>query len=334
MLKFKNTVIFYLLFIVLCLFINYIVKERLGQITFWIAFRDYVLLVSLFAPSCLGGFYLIRYLNEKHIVSASFYRKILRTFGLALFMSLITMVILYGIRFYFFHDSTIENIHIKYVSLFLINISIFQFIEFYFYFIESKNRALRMEKERNQILQIQYQTLKEQINPHFLFNTLNTLSALIFEDRDSANQYTKSLAKLYRYILATNQEKKVILNKEIKFIESYFFIQKLRFMDSLILEIDNNSIALNEKYIVPLTLQILIENAIKHNIHNVENPLVIKVAINSEHISVYNEKRTKIVVENSTGKGLKYIKALYLSQNKHISINNQPEHFTVTIPYL
>ena len=334
MLKFKNTLLFYFLFIAICLLISYITKQRLEHITLAIAFRDFTLLSSLFAPTCLGGYYLIFNLNKKKIVSTSFFHRILRDFVLTIVISLGTIIILYVIRFYFFDNTKIENVLIKYINLFLINIIIIQFIEFYFYFIESKNRALRIEREKNKILQIQYQTLKEQINPHFLFNTLNTLSALIFDDQEKANRYTKTLAKLYRYILSTNQKQKISLDKEIDFLESYFYIQKLRFIDALFLDINYNPINLKDKSIVPLTLQILTENAIKHNVYNRESPLTIYISIDEHQIKVSNRKQVKTLKEDSTGKGLAYIKALYLVQNKEVSVLNENDNFTVIIPHL
>jgi sensor histidine kinase YesM len=332
--KIGNTLLYYFLFIAVCLLINYISRERLAQVNLTIAIRDFVLLSILFIPTCLGGYYLVQYLNNRKIISKSFFNRIVRDFLLAIVISLITVTILYGIRFFFFNSTKVEDVLVKYVSVFLVNITIIQFIEFYFYFIESKNKAIKLEREKNKLLEIQYQTLREQINPHFLFNTLNTLSSLIFDDQEKANQYTKSLAKLYRYILSTNQEVKVPLEKELKFLKSYFFIQKLRFLDTLELEVKKTIYSSTEFFIVPLTLQILVENAIKHNIHNAESPLKIDILIDDHKIIVSNKKYIKNTKENSTRKGLAYIQALYETQNKEVLIFDKKEEFIVSIPHL
>ena len=331
-----NGVLLYLLFIAVCLFINYTLKERIHNATLKIVFRDFILMTILIAPTWLASIWVLPILNKKKIATRTFLLRILRNIILALSISIITTVLLFFVRIYIYNSIGASNVFNKFIVNFLVNISIIQFIEYYIYFIKAKNEVIKIEKEKNKILKLQHKVLKEQINPHFLFNSLNVLSSLIYDSQDKANQYTKELSKLYRYILSTNQKDLVPLTKELQFIKSYFYILQLRFVDSISLNINiKNQIEAKDNFsIVPLTLQLLVENAIKHNSFSKETILNIEIEIKDNLIIVSNNKNKKQNIEISTGKGLEYIKTLYKKFNKSIQVSEDENFYTVTIPLL
>jgi hypothetical protein len=193
-------------------------------------------------------------------------------------------------------------------------------------------KAQALEKEN---VISQYETLKTQINPHFLFNTLNTLTTLIEEDPKKAVGYVDKTADFLRSILGMKDKEVITLEEEVRIVETFYFLQKERFGNNLHLEI-HLSPASMKRVIPPLVLQMLIENAIKHNVISVEKPL---------HVSVRDEGGTLIIVENnlqikkqekpSSGIGLQNIKNRYQFLTDHqIHIIETPDRFTVKVPLL
>ena len=166
------------------------------------------------------------------------------------------------------------------------------------------NELLKLQKDN---LQSQFETLKNQVNPHFLFNSLNVLTSLISVDPELAEEFTGQLSKIYRYVLEHKSEDIVPLSTEKDFLESYVFLLDIRFKGKLRVNISIQAEKLNMK-IPPLAIQLLIENAIKHNIFSVKSPLIIDVFVDDdEYLNVINnyQKRDKQI--ESTGLGLKNI---------------------------
>jgi hypothetical protein len=180
----------------------------------------------------------------------------------------------------------------------------------------------------------QFDALKNQLDPHFLFNSLNVLTSLIDENPDAAQQFTTSLSKVYRYVLEQKNKELVSVDEELQFAKTYIRLLKMRFEDSIIFEIPekaNNP----EAKVVPLSLQLLLENAVKHNIVNSSNPLHIKIYENQGNLVVENRLQPKEVLKKSSGVGLANIKQRYsLLSNKAVNINKTASHFSVTIPML
>jgi PAS domain S-box-containing protein len=166
------------------------------------------------------------------------------------------------------------------------------------------NELLKLQKDN---LQSQFETLKNQVNPHFLFNSLNVLNSLISIDPDLAEKFTGQLSKIYRYVLEHKSEDVVPLSNEMDFLESYVFLLDIRFKDKLKVNINVQADKLSMK-IPPLTVQLLIENAIKHNVFSVKTPLIIDVVVdNRNFLNVINnyQKRERLI--ESTGLGLQNI---------------------------
>src|SRR5690554_1181787 len=154
------------------------------------------------------------------------------------------------------------------------------------FLFEWKTAAIEAEKMKNERLAGQYQSLKDQLNPHFLFNSLNVLSNLIYEDADKANEFLQKLSNIYRYVLDVQDKSLIKLEKEMGFANSYLALQKLRFGEKLQYEIKIDDS--RDKSIPPLSLQLLLENAVKHNIATTEYPLKIEIFTTDNQLVVRN----------------------------------------------
>lgn len=200
-----------------------------------------------------------------------------------------------------------------------------------------KTREKRLEKEaslKKEMIESQFEALKSQINPHFLFNTFNTLITIIEEDADTAVQFVEHLSDFYRSILQYRKHDLIPISEELKLVNDYSFLLKNRFGDNLQLSINVESV--EEIQIVPLTLQMLIENAIKHNVISKDKPLKIKIQhITNDFIIVSNNLQPKLVPSPSTGFGLQNITSRYaLLTQKAVKIEQSNHTFTVKIPLI
>lgn len=187
-----------------------------------------------------------------------------------------------------------------------------QALEAYFLKEENKNLVedkaklqLMYERQQKENVISQLESLKNQVNPHFLFNCLNTLSALIHEDTSSAEKFIIKLTNVYRYVLDQKDKFLVRLEDELQFMRSYFFLQKIRFGDNIHLSETSTSKSVSNYYIPTLALQLILENAIKHNIISADKPLYIEVSIDDElFLNVKNNYQKKENTGNSTGIGI------------------------------
>ncbi len=204
-----------------------------------------------------------------------------------------------------------------------------------FYFKEYKLTSLEAEQLKNISTQAELQLIKSQINPHFLFNNLNVLSALIMKDNNEANRFIEEFSKVYRYILSNHDKELVELRTEVDFIKPYIFLLEKRFAEGLVIKV-NIAEDYKDQYIIPASLQMLIENAIKHNVVSRHKPLLIDVHSNGNNtLVVSNNLQAKQTVEYSTGIGLQnIIKRYQLVSNKTVTIDKDEKNFTVTLPLL
>jgi PAS domain S-box-containing protein len=173
---------------------------------------------------------------------------------------------------------------------------------------EANTQLIRLQKEN---LQSQFEVLRQQVNPHFLFNSLNVLTSLIKLEPDLAEQFTEHLSKVYRYVLENKDNDLVSLQTELDFLDAYVFLLHIRFMDKIVIKVD---IADDKKelLILPLALQLLIENAIKHNSMSKKNPLKIEITIDNKNVlNVVNNLQERESHMVSTGVGLKNIEHRY-----------------------
>jgi sensor histidine kinase YesM len=205
--------------------------------------------------------------------------------------------------------------------------------EGFYMFKKIKETFIENEKLKKHQLQQQFDNLKSQVNPHFLFNTLSSLSTLIEEDAEKADIFLNEMSKVYRYMLRSNQEAWVTLEQELNFIESYFHLLKIRYGSKITL-----TKIINDKYtdlqLPPLTLQMLIDNAIKHNVATKELPLYIFIETNSNQtVSIKNNLQRKNMTIQISKNELQGLKIKYeLIDIVGFNVRETTEDFIVTIP--
>ena len=196
-------------------------------------------------------------------------------------------------------------------------------------YLENKARLANVEKEK---AQYQFEALKNQINPHFLFNSLNVLSSLAYQDPVKANLFAKKLSSVYRYLLATQEQMKVPLQDELDFVESYVFLEQIRFGDTLYVNLHCDDAATG-KYIVPASIQMLVENALKHNVNTKDSPLSVDVRICKDCVTVTNNLQLRSSVSKNRV-GLNNLDRQYRIFGKSIEVRNTGAEFVVTLPLL
>ncbi len=200
-------------------------------------------------------------------------------------------------------------------------------------FFMKQHKTLQAEGNKNRKAEYQYQQLKQQLNPHFLFNSLNILDYLVQnEPRERASDFIKKMAGVYRYLLKTGENKLVSIEEELRFVNMYTDLLKERFPDGLYLSI-NIPKPYMQRLVIPCGLQILIENATKHNIVSAENPLYIDISTDGTYIVVQNNIQPRLTYNESTGIGLNNMQKQYKDiAQKRISIKHTKETFQVRLP--
>jgi LytS/YehU family sensor histidine kinase len=212
--------------------------------------------------------------------------------------------------------------------------SIIYFVVYYLKLLLEKQKSiLEIEQLTKEKLEAQLAALKQQISPHFLFNSLSTLRTMVEEP--NSKKFINKLSDVYRYLLNISENNLVSLKEEINFTDSYFYILKERFEDAMVLENRLPSTIENKK-IPPLVIQLLIENAIKHNEASISKPLKITMTLlDEDYIVITNNIQKKITTELSTGIGLDNIKHRYqILSDKNIVVEINKNEFTVIIPIL
>ncbi len=203
--------------------------------------------------------------------------------------------------------------------------------------IEKDNieKAIESAELKKMNAMAELQAVKSQINPHFLFNNLNVLSSLVLQEKEDANKFIEEFSKMYQYILQTQEVELVPLKKELEFVETYAYLLKKRFPNSL--EIIINVAKDKEDFnIVPISLQILIENAIKHNVVSKSRPLVVEICSNGADVLIIkNNMQQKMVKEISSRIGLQNIDKRYeMITGKNIEVKDDSENFVVKLPLI
>jgi two-component system LytT family sensor kinase len=192
---------------------------------------------------------------------------------------------------------------------------------------------VRAEKLKVEMMAYKYESLRNQINPHFLFNSLNVLSDLVYDDQATAVKFIRQLSDLFRYVLDSRDKELVPLKDELEFINSFTFLLKTRFEKKLKIEIDVQ--ANSDEYIVPMTLQLLIENAVKHNEVSEAFPLRISLRKVDDCLEVENNLQLKKVGDDSKKTGLKNITQQFaFFSEKPIKIITSDERYMVRVPIL
>lgn len=197
--------------------------------------------------------------------------------------------------------------------------------------MQLQSKAQLLEKEKALVM---YESLKQQLNPHFLFNSLSSLSGLIEADQKMAGNFLEQMSKIYRYILKSRDSELVSLREEVDFVQTYISLQKTRFGDGLQVHIripDSDK----QLRIVPVTLQNLLENAIKHNVVDTEAPLIVEMTTDGGYLEVKNNLQRKKMLETSNKQGLASLRSLYkYLSRKPVEINETKTVFIIRIPLI
>lgn len=202
------------------------------------------------------------------------------------------------------------------------------------FFKNWKESLLEVEKYRTESVAAQLQNLKSQLNPHFLFNNLSVLSSLVYLDQDKAVEFINQLSKVYRYLLDNKNNELISLEDEMKFMDSYFYLLKIRFGENIRfdIEIDKESFGKN---IPPLSLQILVENAMKHNQISTSKPLCISIKTVNNQLMICNNLQKREVYEDSSKTGIVNIQTRYsYFTDQKIEISSLNNQFCVVLPLL
>ena len=282
---------------------------------------------------CCNVIYLI--INQRFDWLSTPVGYIVGIFSQTVVIASVTAVII-GYNLPFGTDIAFKNA--SFIQLFSItiiaNLLIYVVMSLVSYVYQTRSR-IEKEQEKRRFAQYQYNILKQQVNPHFLFNSLNILNGLIEEQKsEEASEYVRKLASLYRYMLQNENEHLVRLQEELAFINQYLDLLKVRFPQGFVVtqNIDESCLG---RFVVQCSLQVLIENAFKHNIVRAEQPLQITIATEGEYIVVRNNLQLKSSSDDSTKVGLKNISKQYLAAiGKDIEIIKSNNLFEVKLPLI
>ena len=202
-----------------------------------------------------------------------------------------------------------------------------------FYMNRSRKAQLEAERFKKISAEAQFEALRNQINPHFLFNSFNVLSSLVYKDPDTSAKFIDQLSHVYRYLLNSRDKKIVLLQEEMEFIRAYLFLLAIRFGDNL--RVDIRPFDDQDLYLPPATLQMLIENAIKHNVVSRSRPLLISIGMEANMLVITNTLQLKEIKEPSTRVGLQNIISRYLFlSSEPVVVKEENNCFVVRIPLL
>lgn len=196
-----------------------------------------------------------------------------------------------------------------------------------------RKSVLNEAATKAEMMSYKYESLRNQINPHFLFNSFNVLSDLVYEDQAQAVIFIRQMSELFRHVLDSRDKGLVRLSEELEFMKSYAFLLKTRFGEKLKLEIDLNPDI--NAYIVPMTLQLLVENAVKHNEVSEKFPLSISIRQNEQYVEVENVVKPKPIGNDSKKTGLKNIAQQFaFFSDKEIEVKSTESHYLVRVPVI
>ncbi len=221
------------------------------------------------------------------------------------------------------------------IGIFLFYLMLLTFNGIIFYYKGWKEYQLQAERLKSESIQAKYEALRNQIDPHFFFNSLSVLMNLVYSDKEVATQYIAQLAKTYRYILDKKFENLVSIQTELNFLDSYLFLIRIRHQQSVQFSINVTEKTKEKGMIPPATLQLLVENAIKHNRFSSIEPLSIVIEEKNDYLSISNTYSKKLSPDTHIGIGLSNIKQRYLLiTSQEIFVEQQGDLFTVRIPII
>jgi sensor histidine kinase YesM len=284
----------------------------------------------------LGSGWMVRWLDRrlpwleapvKRLI-ASLLMMIVYSVGVAFLVLSIYAVTVYGIG----PLQAVQNAGFTFpLAVVIITLIVGLFLHGRGFFLDWKHAFKEAEEHKRAALSAKYEALKNQVNPHFLFNSFNVLSNLVYKDPDLSAKFIQQLSKVYRYVLETRQQELVSLEEELEMLKAYLFLLEIRFGQSL--QVEQAVQADTEDAVVPLTLQMLAENAIKHNIVSKSKPLKLQITRSNGHLLIQNTLQPKQNEQESLGVGLPNIQERYRYLcGKGLEIEQSNGTFTVKVP--
>ncbi|HKJ42149.1 MAG TPA: histidine kinase [Sunxiuqinia sp.] len=289
-----------------------------------------------------------RWLSEK--IQSSSFKSLKRQFqivlGTVIFLTygLFVSVSYNEVYYFLFYQITNQEYIWKEHQLFDPDFSLIIFIFYFFvaavtllihYFGNWREAQLMAERLKKENIQSKFEVLKNQIDPHFFFNSLSVLTSLVYKDANLSAEYITQLSKMYRYILEGKNQSLVSIGDELNFLSSYIFLIKVRYNENICFEIEIAEDLRNKIYLPKNSLQMLVENAIKHNKFGNGEPLIVRIFAGDGYIQVVNNKNRRELIEYSSKIGLENIKKRYeLIGNYELLIEETDESFTVKLPKL
>lgn len=306
-----------------------------GVFTYW---KEYLLYSGVIGMSMwVGNESFSRYIDKKYSWLEFPIRKLVFRFVFSLVYSTFVMVVLYMIIWFFFlHKTDLTNFYnynkFSFIIFYACTIIIMLIFHTIGFFKAWQTAMLREERLKKESVTFQLQTLRNQVNPHFLFNSLNTLTSLIEKDQKLAITFVKQLSDMFRYMLEQDSHDTIEIREELNFLDSYIYLQKMRFGDNLTIKVN---IPDKNQSVVPLSLQMLVENALKHNEISDDNPFEINIYDEEEYLVIQNPIQPKILEVPSKGIGLQNLRSRYkFLVEKELIILSTEEEFKVKLPKL
>jgi sensor histidine kinase YesM len=281
-------------------------------------------------------YWIVIFFRKKYIQFEDYKKRIIRQSIVLGFMTLVLSTLIDQVLHLCFGENLhgIEEVSFftKYMSGLITTTVIISIYEGVYAFEMLKKGLIKNEELRRQNTQAQLEVLKNQVSPHFLFNSLNTLISVIPDDPKTAVLFTENLSNVYRYLLEIREKEVISLKQEMSCIRAYEFLLKIRFEDAVVINYPDMNNA-DSQYIIPLSVQMLMENAIKHNIVSQSKPLKINIKVAEDRLIVSNNLQSKLSKEPSTKVGLANIDKRYqLLMKKSIVIKKTEKEFIVEIP--
>lgn len=280
----------------------------------------------------VGNDLLVHYLNDQiSWVSSPVKRLVVGLLVTILYTSSVVLLVI-AVWEWATGETLGDSEYIVYFSL-IITFLISLFLHGREFLLRWRAAAIEAEQFQKESVKAQYESLRNQVNPHFLFNSLNALTNLVYEDQDKAARFIKQLSEVYRYVLETRNQEVVPLQEELAFLESYLYLQRIRFGQKLQVEINLSGVS---THVAPLSVQMLIENAIKHTVISEQEPLHIRVFCEDNRIVVSNNLNPKSVLpEESAGVGLDNIRRRYAYLGQHqVLVEKKEREFVVRLPFI
>ncbi|KAB1069086.1 histidine kinase [Tamlana haliotis] len=286
-----------------------------------------------------SNMYFFKYLNGLNWTKKEYAKRIIIGVVGAIIITLIGLFVLrlasamvyYGMDF----NTFLSGEKLEYYQFGLwITLTIVAIFHIVYYYNRYQQNKLKEQKVIAGTASAKFDALKNQLDPHFLFNSLNVLTSLIEENPKNAQKFTTGLSKVYRYVLEQKSKELVTVDEELQFAKTYMSLLKMRFEDSIVFTMPEQA-SNPESKVVPLSLQLLLENAVKHNMVTSSKPLHITIYEEEHNLVVENNFQPKQIVKKSSGVGLNNINQRYnLLTNRKVNITKEAKRFAVSIPML